>query len=204
MSRNQKNNLQVHLEIDEQLVSRFARLFSKGVTIQARTGCSLKEFICGQLGVAEDYLEKRIQTIFLNGKAIDNYETPLIGDGDSLALSAAMPGLVGAVFRRDGYYAAFRKTVTYRDNGSGACALDGAVTVKLFNLTIKEMGPGMLKRGVAVDGSDLQHLLREFADDFRRGCTHIAFDGRHITFDDLLEKIPPNRNIHLSIDTSPS
>jgi hypothetical protein len=198
------NIAQVVLEMDEKMVSRFARLFSKGVTVRARIGCSLKDFICEQLGVAEDYLEQRIQTIFLNGKAVDNYQTSFLGDGDSLALSAAMPGLVGAVFRRGGYYAALRNTVTYRDEGAEACTVDGEVTVKLFNLTVKELGPVLLKHGVRLAGRDLKEQLEEFADDFRKGFRKIAFNGASLDFDALLEEIQTGKDVLFVINPSAS
>lgn len=179
----------IKLELDEQLFSRFTRLFSKGVVVAARTGCSLKDFICEQLGVHEDYLSNRIQTIFLNGKAVDDYQTAIVTDGATLALSAAMPGLVGAVFRRGGYYAALRNSVTYSGKESAACRLYGQVTVKLFNLTVKELGPVLLKYGIRLVGRDLQEALQEFSDDFRKGARNISFDGVSIDFDRLLNKI---------------
>jgi len=195
----QANPVSVVLELDEGLVSRFARLFSKGVDITARTGCSLKSFICEQLGVHEDYLAQRIQTIFLNGKAVDDDQTATVTDGATMALSAAMPGLAGAVFRRGGYYAALRRSVTYSDQGSAAYPLDGKVTVKLFNLTVTELGPVLLKGGIRLAGRDLEEQLAEFADDFRKGVRNITFGGASIDFDTLLAKLKTAGEVELRI-----
>lgn len=175
----------VWMDLDKRLVSRFAALFTKGVLIRSRTGCSLRDFVCEQLGVPEPYLEQRIQTIFLNGKAVDDYTTARVTDGASLALSAAMPGLVGAVFRRGGYYAGLRNSVTYQSDGAGACVMDGSVTVKLFNLTVKELGPLLLSRGIGVTGQDLLDLLKQSAGDFRAGCRQARLDDRLLDFDSL-------------------
>jgi hypothetical protein len=195
----QANTPQIVLELEPHLVSRFARLFSKGVTVRAQTGCSLRDFICEQLGIPADYLEQRIQTIFLNGRAVDDTKSAVVTDGDSLALSAAMPGLVGAVFRRDGYYAALRNTVTYRREGAEARASDGEVTLKLFNLTVKELGPMILNRCVAVNGRDLWELMQDSAEEFCRGTRQIAFDGARRSFDDLLARIQAGNRMHLSV-----
>ena len=105
------------------------------------------------------YLADRISTIFLNGKPLDDVASAVIKDGSTLALSAAMPGLVGATFRKAGCLAAFRGSITYtnRDDASVTCH-DGFVTMKLFNLLISEMGPLFLERGIWVNGQ----VLREF------------------------------------------
>ncbi len=42
-----------------------------------------------------------MQTIFINGSAADTLDRPL-GTGRYPNLSAAMPGLAGAIFRREG------------------------------------------------------------------------------------------------------
>ena len=39
----------------------------------------------------------------------------MVGHGDTLALSAAMPGLVGATMRRGGYFAGLRANISHRD-----------------------------------------------------------------------------------------
>ena len=189
----------VLLELNEKLLSRFTALFSKGVVVRARTGCSLRDFIVEQLGVPEQYLEQRIQTIFLNGKAVDDYQTALVTDDASLALSAAMPGLVGAVFRRGGYYAGLRNTVTYQRDGTTACAMDGSVTVKLFNLTVKEIGPLMLTNGVRVAGKDLQGLLEQFAADFQAGCRQVLLDDRPISLDELSAQLAGFETVDLQV-----
>ena len=190
---------QLILDLEEKLLSRFAGLFSKGVVVQGHTGCSLRDFVCEQIGVPEDYLEQRIQTIFLNGKAVDDYKTALVADGTTLALSAAMPGLVGAVFRRGGFYAGLRNTVTHHSDESAACAMDGSVTVKLFNLTVKELGPLMLSRGVRVGGKDLQELLEAFAKDFTSGCRQALLDNRPITLEKLTAQLVNTDQVDLRI-----
>jgi hypothetical protein len=145
MNPHSKNH--IILELEKDLHSRFAPVFSKGVDVKACLNVSIREFVCGQLGIEERYLENRIQTIFLDGKPVDDYNTAIIRDGSMLALSAAMPGLVGAIMRRGGHFAAMRREITHGGEDSAACDPEGTVTIKLFNLTVKEIGPVLLKYG---------------------------------------------------------
>jgi len=57
-------------------------------------------------------VKEKISTIFLDGKAVDSPETALLREGSTLALSSAMPGLAGAILRRDGPYASLRSSIT--------------------------------------------------------------------------------------------
>jgi hypothetical protein len=55
--------------------------------------------LCDQFQVETDYLENRIKTIFLDGKPVDDEDKAVLKNGSTLALSAAMPGLVDSTFR---------------------------------------------------------------------------------------------------------
>ena len=71
------------------------------------------------LGLSPEYVDKRIQTLFLNGKAIDNPDTALLKEDSTLALSAAMPGLLGATLRKGSYYARMRNEISYQEQSEG-------------------------------------------------------------------------------------
>ncbi|MGD8835284.1 MAG: hypothetical protein PVI54_07945 [Desulfobacteraceae bacterium] len=135
-------------------------LFQEGFQVAAKVGCDIQTLLCEQFGLMPDYLANRISTIFLNGKPLDDVSSAVIMDGATLALSAAMPGLVGATFRKAGHLAAFRGSITYRkkEDGPTTCH-DGFVTLKLFNLLISEMGPPFLERGIWVNGRVLRGFL---------------------------------------------
>jgi len=188
------------LEIEEAVCTRFAPLFSKGVGVKARTGCSIEEFVCGQLSVSQEYLEERIQTIFLDGKPVDDHHTARVGDGSMLALSAAMPGLVGAIMRRGGYYSAMRQSITHTADSGEACALDGLVTVKLFNLPARELGPVLLKHGILIAADDLLDVLIRFANSFQKGCRSVRFDGDIIDSNALVERLEKKDRIVLQVE----
>ena len=100
MENSDNQNIEMTLQTD--LISRLYPMLSAGFKVKAQTTCSIKDLLCRQIGISEDYLEKKIQTIFLDGKAIDDVDEPLVLDGSRLSLSAAMPGLAGTTLRRGG------------------------------------------------------------------------------------------------------
>ena len=104
----------VNFTLDAGLLPVFFQLLQKGFRVEGNVGCSVRAFLCEQHGVAPEYLEKRIQTIFLDGKPVDDVDTAIVEDGATLSLSAALPGLVGAVMRRGGYYAPMRDQISYK------------------------------------------------------------------------------------------
>lgn len=111
--------IDLRLLMEEAGLSLFLPLLEKGVMLPVRTGCSIRNLFREQLGLPETYLEQRIQTLFLNARPVDDVNTTLIQDGSTLALSAAMPGLLGATMRKGGWYAAFRKDISQSAEGPG-------------------------------------------------------------------------------------
>ncbi len=122
--------------------------------------CSVLELLVEHLRLTPEYVAGRITTVFLDGQVVDVLECAILRDGSRLALSAAMPGLVGATLRRSGAYAAMRAEITRtpeqgRDPGNGGSVL---VHVPLFNLLIQELGPALLGRGVVLERASLDAL----------------------------------------------
>ena len=99
-------------------LSDFGHILQQGFKLRARLGTSIRQVLCDQFGVDHDYLDKRINTIFLDGKAVDDVDSSTIREGSVLALSAAMPGFVGAAFRKGGYYSAMRGAISHVEEAS--------------------------------------------------------------------------------------
>lgn len=158
------------------LVPRFLLLLQRGFMIRTHVGCSIQDFLINEIGANPDTIE-RIQTVFLDGRPVDDLGAAMVRGGSTLALSAAMPGLVGATMRRGGRYASFRGAITYRETGVACGAEDGLVRLKLFNLLLDELGGGFLKKGILVVSSDLADFLNGQSDDFWSGCRHVLVDG---------------------------
>ena len=166
------------LTVTSDLLAGFCLLTGGGFTIDLASECSVRELLCGQMGVPPDYLDTRIQTIFLNSKPVDDPDTATVTPGATLALSAAMPGLVGAIFRRGSYYAVLRSRVPGAGpNDDPAASRQGHVLLKLFNMVQQELGPEFLRRGIRIHGAALADLLRRSADTLRAGILAAEMDG---------------------------
>ncbi|UCF89818.1 MAG: hypothetical protein JSW39_16090, partial [Desulfobacterales bacterium] len=176
------------LVIEKDLLRRFFKFMEQGFVVPTQPGCSIEELLCRQLHIKDEYLEERIQTIFLNGKPVDDVKTALITDGSTLALSAAMPGLVGATLRKGGQYARLRRQISLRAEGnrpahSGA----GQVVLKFFNLVAQELGPSFLQNGIWIKGRHLQDFFQRHGDDIARGTTFAQVDAKRIEANRLAE-----------------
>jgi hypothetical protein len=173
--------------LEASLVPGFTPLLQQGVGVATRTGISLKNFVCQGLGLSPEYLETRIQTLFLNGRAVDDVDAAFVQDGSTVALSAAMPGLLGATLRRGSHYASMRGEISYREEARSSTSEEGIVTVKLFNLLVKEAGPILLSKGIWVRGEDLLDFLGKRPSPFWTGCTKATLNGRDLDPPELLK-----------------
>ena len=179
----------------------FTPLFSRGVRVSACLECSLKELMCGQIGLTEDYLENRVQTVFLNGHPVDDVNRAIVGEWATVALSAAMPGLAGAVLRKGGVLATLRKNITHRNNASARETCEGKVIVKLFNMTTREVGPLLLARGIWMEGGELGEILDRCEDMLRKGCRQTMLDNSSVGLDDLRSRIKDHDTLFLQVTT---
>ncbi|WP_236891536.1 hypothetical protein [Desulfoluna limicola] len=174
------------LTLDDATMSSFVPLLQKGVQVKAQLGRSMKHLLCEQYGVNPEYLTERIQTIFLDGKVVDNVETTTVKGGAIIALSAAMPGLAGATLRTGGLLAAFRDGLTHEEDLEAVDSHElGMVTVKLFNLLVRELGPVLLEKGVWVTREDAESLVKRWADTPLRAIDHVEMDGLKVSLEEL-------------------
>ena len=189
--------------VEQPLVARFFLLLQQGVRIRRRVGCSVEAFLRNELEVGPAALEK-IQSIMLDGKPVDDIGSALIYDGSVLALSAAMPGLVGATLRRGGVYSSLRNAITYHEAGKACVPGEGWVGIKLFNLMMAELGPGLLRQGVLVHAADLADLLAKRSQEFRKGCT-VTFEGKPVEIGILegIAELQRNNPVLLTVATGP-
>jgi hypothetical protein len=167
----------VEVNLAPELLKLFFQLFQEGVNVEIEVGCSIKKLLTDQFGIASEYIAGRITTLFLDHRPVDDAATALIQDGAVLALSGAMPGLVGATMRSGGYYAAMRGSMTF-NNDEVPEVRRGKIRIKLFNLLLEELGPRLLCRGVLLTGERLQGLLAEFPVQLR--VRDYRIDGRKL------------------------
>ena len=169
-------------------VPELCAFLSKGGFVKVHTGCSLRELICEQFQVAPHYLQNDIKVLFLNFSPVNDVDSVVVKDGAILALSGALPGVVGAAMRRDGL-SSMRSSITYKeDAGESVARGDGVIHLKLFNLVLADLGESFLRRPVYETSAVFAEFLGRFSTDFWRECK-ITRNGEVVTerslFDDL-------------------
>ncbi len=163
----------------------FYGLFADGVLINVETERPLLDILCGQVGISKNYLNDRVQTVFLNGRAVDDLAGEIVENNAVIALSAAMPGLVGAVFRKGGKFSSLRSVQQEPSKGSTSKERTGQVTLKLFNLIAAELGPDLLKNGILIHQDQLLRYVDWKRDILKRAFTELTVDGLQVELDDL-------------------
>lgn len=150
MSQCETDCPELRLQVTPGSSAFFTSVLQYGSRLQARCNMSLGEFLVCCPGFSKDYIKDTVQTIFLDGTAMDDLATPLTASHHVVALSAAMPGLAGAIFRRNGPHATLRTST-----GSAPICKDDAspinVTLKLFNAIAKDKGELMLSNGICLE-----------------------------------------------------
>jgi hypothetical protein len=196
-------NLRLHFQRNP--INAFFPLLQKGFYIEITTD-NIQKLLCRICDIKAEDVRDRIQTVFLNGKPVDDMESVVIQDGDCLALSAAMPGLVGATMRSGGVLAGFRHSISYRPPQTHCNSRGGVLLIKLFNLVIKDIGPRFLQQGILVGSDDLQDLLAFVMEVDRGNCITALWNAHTINADALAEIGWPEDSglIHLEVTFGPS
>jgi len=189
----------VKIQVRADSIARYTIILQTGVSLETPGTISIGVFMNQLPGFTMDYINNRVQTIFLNGSAMDNLETPLTGANPVLAISAAMPGLAGAIFRRNSMHAALR---SQNDHSTMPSEQPETVTVtlKLFNMIAAEKGAGILAQGVGFTGAQLADF---FADHpaLPATITHAFLAGQSLDRDDLMQRLDRLDKIHLIVRT---
>lgn len=155
----------------------------------------MQHFLETAMMLDKRYIEERIQTTFLNFKPVDNFNTAIVNDGSTIALSAAMPGLVGATMRKGGRYAALRLEISQKKEGACFSADSGSVTVKMFNMIVKEIGPLVLKNGFFFSGKTLmEHLKGNISLLSDRTCL-VHFNNKKEKIENLPDLVPDEADV---------
>jgi hypothetical protein len=175
--QNKKNPILAEIPPDEELVtftlepakeqiSRLCTLMHNGCYVKVECGKTMRNLLCEQFQIPFDYVRKDIKVIFLEYSPVDDIETAIIKDGATLALSAAMPGLVGAAMRRDGDLNWMRGSITYHEGETEHQQGQGLIQIKLFNRVMADLGESFLRRGVYVKSKYLSEFLTRFTPEF--------------------------------------
>jgi hypothetical protein len=181
--------------------TKFFQLLELGFLLEAAVGCSLREFICERLGLDGQYLENRVQTIFLDHNPVDNPDTARIREGSSVALSAAMPGLAGATLRKGGRFAVMRNRISCHTGTACQSDQQTMVTVKLFNVVAKDLGANLFKNGIRIQGANFGWFIDKHIEALRAHIRSVRLDGKPIDAHKLAS-IPWEGELFLQVFTA--
>lgn len=139
-------------------VQILSRIFQSGVFINATLGVSIQALLENQLNLSKEFVDCKVATVFLNGKAVDKIDKALVRKDCEIALSGAMPGFVGATMRRGGYYGTMRQAISYSDDGCLSSETEGLVRIKLYNSLIDPVGLSLAQHGFLITQNDWESL----------------------------------------------
>lgn len=195
-----KQSLTIILPFEQ--LPAFSHLLQKGVWLRAQIGCSVASLLTEQFGIPEDYIVERITTLFLDSKPIDKLETTFVKDESTLALSSAMPGLVGATLRRGGHLAAMRGDISYQPQQQQEDKA-GRIRIKLFNMVMTELGEVFLGQGICLTGTELNILISDIGDNFWQNVVGTLVGEQRIdplSLASLVRSAEPDEEIHLKVE----
>jgi hypothetical protein len=166
------------LTVETSLLTTFYELLQAGFRVRCKVGVSIESLFYEQFGLNPRLVEGKISTIFLNGKPVDDIGSTIVEDGATLALSGAMPGLVGATLRRKSPLASFRQSISASKSSEDNKNSEGCIQIKLFNILLKELGPVFLEMGIFVQGIVYKSFLEKQTSEFWNRCNKIIVDGK--------------------------
>lgn len=158
-TKNSVDSLPVlQMSMESRFIQRLVTVLQSGFFRNAVQGETIFSFLSSLPGFTEDYISNRLQTIFLNGDSVDDVDLAFSEDSVILALSAAMPGLAGSLFRKCSPLVALRKTAVQKE--LSLAKSPAVVQVKLFNVIAVEKGRTLLADGVVLNCQDLLSFLQ--------------------------------------------
>lgn len=175
----------------------FTTVLQSGIEIKTPYGETLAKFLNNFPGFTAEYLADTVQTIFLNGTAVDDLSLPLTGRHPVLALSAAMPGLAGAIFRKNSFHSALRtetKSLQSIEQGQDSTI----VTLKLFNSIARERGEEILKGGFCMQAALFATFLNK-RPNLTQYIRSIRLDEKDMDHLELLRVLPKLSKVNLNI-----
>jgi len=173
------------LSVPQPAMAGFASLLQHGILLPVDRPVALLPFLLALPGFDAEYIENTVQTIFINGVAIDSLDRSLPA-GSTLALSAAMPGLAGAIFRRQGLHGSLRSQPVEKVTPQQADS--GFVTLKLFNSIATDRVCDLLTQGIHLPGQAFHDFAAKREHLFQPPVT-VDFAGQHLGYAELLHAV---------------
>jgi len=191
--------LPLTIGVSGNFIPSFLGLVRTGFTAHVMVGCSLQDILSNQLGIEENYLQNRVQTIFLNNSPVDDTVGATVDDGATISLSAAMPGLNGALMRKGGILASLRHSISLHQSDACIEPRRGKIRLKLFNLIAKEIGPDFLAKGIMLKGQALAEVLALQTPQFWQNVKYVEIDDTRCDAEQLQGLDLSTRDVFLQV-----
>ncbi|HIP40293.1 MAG TPA: hypothetical protein EYG88_13090 [Desulfocapsa sulfexigens] len=150
---------QIRLFVNTEVPGGFTTLLQGGIFLKAEQGETIGDLITSLPGFTMEYARQKIQTIFLDGLPADDLDQQLWGKKAVIAISAAMPGLAGAIFRKGGMHASLRTETAGKLSENGQNTRPLQVRLKLFNMIAAERGLEILDEGCVLPAAALEKFF---------------------------------------------
>lgn len=161
-------------------------LVSGGLDMELTVNVDLRTLITRELEIPDDYLEERIQTIFLDGSPVDSIDEAIVRPGQQLTLCTALPGAMGICMRRNSPLKAYRPGIAHCEDCDKLVDPEpGRITVKYFNFIAREQGDKILKRGVIIKPAVLKKFLESRDALFWDDIATIKVNGQEKEIEDM-------------------
>ncbi len=180
-----KTSKSLIFEIPPTNCSYFFSLLQYQIFVPTDGTKTIRSLLCELPGFSEEYIRETVQTIFINGSAADNVDQALT-PGDKLSLSAAMPGLAGAIFRRGGQHKSLRSKVTATKKQK--TIEKGYVILKLFNSIASDRGQELLTKGIFIEANSIFKFLKHRQESAINKIERIVLEGQQVNLEKLLQE----------------
>jgi hypothetical protein len=181
--------LRISLYARPEILTHFYAIFQSGFRFRCQVGKSIEDLLLRQLALNPRFIEENVNTIFLDGKCVDDISSAILSENCVAAFSSALPGLAGATLRRGGAYACLRDSITHKKNDRPDAQREGFITIKLFNLLMGELGKVFFEKGVVLDRSTAVDLFKRSDEGFWRKVDMIEVGGIESSRDKILAEI---------------
>ncbi len=188
----------IAIKISRSGLASFYPLLQEGIRLSVRGGSSVLDFLVSGIGLDHEEIEDKIRSVLINGHPVDDPGSTILKEGDRLALSASMPGLVGSTLIKGSPLAQLRSAITYTvDKGGTKEEGEVFIEVRLFNLVMKDLAEGFLQRGVVLSGERLRGILMALISS--QNLKGISLQERDVTFQEISQYLDRDEELLLKV-----
>lgn len=127
-------------------------VLQRGVYLRLEEPERVADFICALFDIPLETMVREVKTVMLNNSVVDDLNNARLYPGDTLVLSGAMPGLVGAMLRSGSPLKSMRQEATAELHPeTRQSRAEKFVRLKLFNTVIKRFGEKLLRHGFYIE-----------------------------------------------------